>query len=114
MNFFEEDPMSLPQDGQYYFNILVKTIAINPQQAEQYLGKGIDEIVYIDQITGPRPYIFYCYIDDELDKDIEYEIEYIPHCVVEVSESLGVSWWEMLDFDTEDPWRIDLDEEYYY
>lgn len=111
MNFFNEDPDTLPIDGQYYFNILVRTIAINPLVAEQYLGKGIDEACYIEKLTDPRPQLFYCFVDDELNPDIDYEIESYPHCVVEVSEQLGVSWWEMLDFDTEDPWRIDTEYE---
>lgn len=111
MNFFDEDPMSLPRDGQYYFNILVRTIAVNPRCAEQYLGKDIDEMCFIEKLTDPRPQMYYCFVDDELDEDLDFEIECFPHCVVEVSKSLGVSWWEMLDFDTEDPWRIDMEYE---
>ncbi len=111
MNFFDEDPMALPRDAQYYFNIVVRTIGVNPQYAEKYLGDNVDEICFLDKLTDPRPQMFYFFIDDELDKDMEYEIESYPHCVVEVSEQLGVSWWEMIDFDTEDPWRIDLNEE---
>lgn len=111
MNFFDEDPISLPNDGQYYFNILVVCAAINPANAEQYLGKGIDEIQYTENLTAARPYLLYCFIDDELDKDTEFEIECYPHCVVEVSEQLGISWWEMLDFESEDTWRIEPEDE---
>lgn len=111
MNFFDTDPVSLPKDGQYYFNVLVMCIAINPADAEQYLGKDVNEIQYIENLTAARPYLLYCFIDDELDKDTEFEIECYPHCVVEVSGQLGISWWDMLDFDTDDAWRIEPDEE---
>lgn len=109
MYFFDEDPMSLPNDAQYYFNICVTTIAIHPQCAEQYLGANVEEAIYTEQITSPRPRVYYFYIDDELDEDMEYEIENFPHCVVEISKTLGVAWWEMIDFDTNDLWRIDLE-----
>lgn len=112
MNFFDEDPMSLPCDAQYYFNVLVRTIAVHPSVAQEVLGGQTEEVIFTEDITSPRPTVTYCYIDDELDEDTEFEIECFPHCVVEISESLGVSWWDMLDFDTDDPWRIDLDEEY--
>lgn len=107
MNFFDEDPMSLPRDGQYYFNILVRTIAVNPSLAKKIFPEKIDEICFIGDITQPRPCVTYTFIDDELDDDIEFEIECHPHCVVEISQSLGVSWWDMLDFDTNEPWRIE-------
>lgn len=107
MNFFDEDPMSLPCDAQYYFNILVICVAINPQCSDEILGEGIEELTYIDKITDARPCAVFLYVDDELDDDIEYEMECYPHCVVEVSGQLGVSWWPMLEFDTDDPWRIE-------
>ena len=112
MNFFDEDPMSLPRDAQYYFNVLVRIIGIHPSLANEVLGKGIEEVCYIEDIAEPRPTITYCFTDESLDEDTEFEIECFPHCVVEVSQSLGVSWWDMLDFDTDDPWRIDLEEEF--
>lgn len=111
MNFFDEDPKNFQQSAQYYFNVLVKTIAIHPNLARQIFNTNIEEIFFIDKITSPRPNIIYCFIDDELDEDTEFEIEYFPHCVVEVSEITGVTCYDMLDFDTDDPWRIDLDEE---
>lgn len=114
MNFFDEKPHDLAPDGQYYFNVLVKTIAVNPQCADIMRQQNLDELVSIEHITDARPYIIYCYIGYHLDKDTEYEIECCPHCVVEVSATEGITWWDMLDFDTDDFWRIDLDEETYY
>ena len=108
MTFFDEDPKSLPEDAQYYFNVLVKIIAIHPDLAEHVFGADdIQEMCFIDEITSPRPSVIYCFVDDDLDEDTEFEIECYPHCVVEISQSLGVSWWRMLDFDPDDPWRID-------
>lgn len=109
MNFFDEDLKNT--DNEYYFNVLVTTIAINQNCTNRYLDSGINEITYIEKITSPKPQIVYCFVDNELDKDLEYEILNFPHCVVEVDAEKGIYWWNMIDFDTDDPWRIDLDEE---
>lgn len=111
MNFFDQDLEFFPSGAQYYFNVLVRVVAINPIHAEEILGQGVTEICSIEHITDPRPYIICFLIDDEIDKDTEYEIECYPHCVVEVDQKTGVFWWDMLDFDTEDPWEIIPEEE---
>lgn len=113
MSFFDEEPMSLPRDGQYYFNILVVCIGVSPQLMQENGFSDLLDIWDIQELTEPRPKIIHIYQDECLDEDIEYEMTYFPHCVVEVSPSLGVSWWDMLDFETDDPWRIDSDEENY-
>lgn len=110
MSFFDSDPNSCPRDGQYFFNILVVNIGINPNNSNQALGQGIKNLWNIQNIVEPRPYIIHIFEDEEIDDDLIFEITMIPHCVVEVSQSLGICWEHMLDFDTDDPWRIDIDE----
>ena len=109
MSFFDYDPMSCPRDGQYYFNILVTNIGINPLMENGPLDQGIVDFWDIQNINEPRPSITHVYIDDTLEEDIDLDITRVPHCVVEVSASFGISWEHMIDFDTDDPWRIDLD-----
>lgn len=107
MSFFDEEYLALPSDGQYYFNVLVFCIGVNPNKAIEVLGRGVQEVTYIDSINDARPHAEFFFIDETLADDVPYQIEEFQHCVVEVSEQLGVSWYEMLDFDTEDPWRIE-------
>lgn len=114
MQFYDEHPMHLPNDGEYYFNILVICIAISEDYADEILPEGVEDIWYCDHLTDPRPYAIHFYredpdemYDEEEDDCNDYEISYYPHCVVELSPTLGVTWFEMLDFDTEDLWRID-------
>ena len=107
MSFFDEEYMALPNDGQYYFNVLVFCIGIHPRKADEYLGVGVDEITYIDEINDARPRAFFFFVDDTLPDDTPFQVEKYPHSVVEVSDQLGVSWYDMLDFEPDDPWRIE-------
>lgn len=65
----------------------------------------MDSICYIEHITDPRPYILFVSVDEEIE-NIEYEE--FHHCVVEVSP-FEVSWYDMVDFETNTRWRFDVD-----
>lgn len=111
MSFFDEDPMALPCDGQYYFNVLMINCAINPRCAKEYLGEGVDSIWYMEKINEPRPYALYCYVEPMLkDTDTDYKIEREQHCVIEISNQMSPCWYPMLDFETPDSWAIELDD----
>lgn len=101
MNFFSEEPAHLPWDGQYYFNVLV--INIGTSNAIDADEDTFLDIWYIEALTCPRPIVVHLYYDDELE---EPTITYHPHSVVEISPTLGVSWYSMGDIESEDPWRI--------
>lgn len=111
MNFFDLDPGSFSKSSQFYFNVLVINVAISPQYAKEYFGNElIYEINYLEKLTDTRPTYIHFYVD-ELDEDAEFEMSYEPHCVVEVDRRNNVYWYDMLDFMTDDPWRIDTYDE---
>lgn len=98
MNFFDIEGKALPRDGEYYFNILVITIGFQKLEAAQ-------EIWYLNFIKLPRPVAICCYEDAELRPE-EIEVNLYPNSVVEVS-SLGVVWYEMISYDTNDFWDLE-------
>ena len=110
MNFFDIKPEAFPQDGQYYFNILVITVAMNTQTWQAVMEdvqiEGIQNIWYTDELTTPEPTATCLYLDKDLDKEeVDFCIAAHPHKVVEISNS-GICWYDMLDFDTDDLWGI--------
>lgn len=113
MNFFDIEPAALPQRSQYFFNIVVRIISVNPEVTRQALGiEGVDSICDIEHIMDSRPYILY--IDTDEEKEFgEYSYEEYSHCVVEVSP-FEVSWYNMLDSDVNTRWRIDTQWEIEY
>lgn len=110
--FYQFSPDSLPKGAQYYFNILVVTFVLSPQfqQEEEVISGEVDDIWFLDNLLDARPYIVHVYVDEEIDweeEDVDFMIDYEPHCVVEVGQNGEICWYDMIDFDTEDPWRID-------
>lgn len=97
MPFYDWDPKALPCDAQYFFNILILVIGINPKYQHKYLPNNICEMQYIEKITEPRPYAVFIFINDDLDEDTELDMQCIPHGVVEVSQQLGISWYRTDD-----------------
>lgn len=105
--FFDLDPSSLPSgNNQYYFNVLVKCIALRPGDMELPLIAGIVDLWYIEHITDPRPWVAHFYIDEENAKD---KVEEYPHCVVEVCENGELAWYPMIAWDTIDRWDFEKD-----
>lgn len=90
-DFLMEDPLGLPFDGQYYFFVTVFAVAIDN---DDFMGEGIEQYVYIDHLTDPRPWIIFFY------RDFEKDFHVYLDCVVEVSESYGVGWWRGEEFDS--------------
>ena len=111
--FFDLDPNALPADANtFYFNILIKDIALRPGDLELPSITGMSDLWYIDHITDARPWVAHFYIDkDNADDTV---VEY-PHCVIEIRDSGEVSWYHMIDYDTDDRWKLwdDDDEDYF-
>lgn len=115
MGFYDYDPMSLPKDAQYYFNILIIQVQVPLDKAEEVFGSpDITSYWNIEGVNEPRPYAVCFYTeeelfeeeDDEFYEDIEIASLYLyPHCVIEVDPNLGVSWYNMFDEDYGDLWR---------
>lgn len=104
--FFDESEYDLPKDAQYYFNILVICVAVSPRYAQNIFDKDIIDIWDIQQITNPRPNVVHVFVDKHIDEDIDFLIECFPHSVVEIDQQ-KIGFYDMIDFDTNDPWRID-------
>lgn len=114
MSFYDIDPMTLPAEAIYYHNVLMICVAITPKN---WQFDDMDEIWYLDQITSARPTAYIFYPDEDLEEEfddegnsIEFEIELISHCVVEVCDNNSVCWYPGDDndgeFNLKDSWRI--------
>ncbi len=93
----------MPNDAEYYFNILVVNIAIR-ESLQQGQEEVLSDIWDISCITEPRPYVVHLYTEDDsfFEEDENFIVEFYPNRAVEVSASLGVSFYDMLEEDEED------------
>ena len=104
-SFFDIPNQALPQNCEYYFNILVISIAVPVGTLE-----GVESIDDLSRIKNARPLYLSIYESEECKKD--WEISVYPHSVVEVNTKTNeVSWYDMIDFETERPWAIEPIEE---
>lgn len=80
----------MPADGQYYFDVCVINVAVR-----ESLQQEMDEIWDLSGILEPRPYVFHFFTDMDctFEEGRDWDIEVEHHCVVEVSDSLGVSFF---------------------
>lgn len=106
--FFDEPYLDLPEKAQYYFNILIISIAISPQYAQEIFQNKVINLWDIQGVNDPRPIAIHIYTSYHINKDFDYEVQCIPHQVLEVNEN-EISFYEMIDYDTSDPWRLDPD-----
>ena len=86
--FFDEPYNALPKDAQYYFNILIICVAVSPQYAQEIFQQNIIDMWDIQNINDGRPFA-------------------VHNQVLEVDPKLGISFYEMIDYDIDDPWRLD-------
>ena len=115
MNIFNIPPSSMPTDASYYFNVLVVNIAV--KESLQYgRNEFFSDIWDISHITDPRPFVVHLYAEDdnEFDDDENYIVELFANMAVEISQSLGISFYDMFDdeddegdIQLEDLWRLE-------
>lgn len=64
----------------------------------------------ISGVTEARPYAVHVYSDDnihqELERDEDFSVICIPHTVLQEHPTLGISWYRMIDWDTDTPWDL--------
>lgn len=103
MGFFDVNPMEMPFDAQYYFDVCVINIAVR-----ESLNGEFEDIWDLSGVLEPRPYVIHFFQDedDAFDEDRDWDVEIYHHCVLEVSDSLGVSFF------TTDSSDIDVEEEF--
>jgi len=101
MNFYELDPLGFPMGSQFYFNIVISTIAISYNST--LLPKDVFDYWYLGGVKESRPFAIYIYRNSHAPEN-EYEVETFTHCVLELDPDQTLCWYEMLDYDTEDPW----------
>ena len=77
--FFDEPYLQLPQDAQYYFNVLILCIAVSPQFAQEMFQNNIVDMWDIQKVTDARPIAIHIYITHHINKDFDYEIQCLPH-----------------------------------
>ena len=102
--FYEMSLAELPQGAKYFFNIVIALIAI-PVDSDYILPLNIQRYWYLGALTDPRPHAILFFRDASItDPSVEFEYEIIPHCVIAITQQQDVNWYEMVDYDTEDPW----------
>jgi hypothetical protein len=104
MSFFSKSPCLLPEGAKYFFNILVINIGINYDNLSEFFNNGSCSAWYLDAINNPRPYVIHFFASST---PYDWELIGYPHCVIEITPEQKISFYEMLDFGTSDPWRID-------
>ena len=109
-SFFDLPWQALPQNCEYYFNVMFIAVALPPGELAKISGvEGLWEITDISKIKEPRPMCVYYYEDDSAHT---WDIDVTPHTVVEINTKTNeMAWYDMLDFETESPWAIDPIEE---
>lgn len=100
---------ALPQNCEYYFNILTITVAVPVGTLQKTCGTT--EFHDLSRLKDARPIYLYMYEDEDEECDM-WETDAIPHTVVEVNTKTNeISWYGMIDFETERPWAIEPIEE---
>ena len=102
MLFFDIDADGFPKGAQFYFNLIITTIMIPINST--YLPLDIIDYWYLGGITGSRPFAIHIYRDGQ-QKTSQF-IETYPHCVLEIDPSGEICWYDMVDYDTKDPWDV--------
>ena len=102
MTFYEIDPLGFPEGAQFYFNLVIATIEISYES--DILPKDIYDYWYLGGIREARPFAIYIYRYHEKKNDNYYDVTAYEHCVLEIDENQEVCWYEMVDYETEDPW----------
>lgn len=74
-NFFDIPREFFSKNSDFYFNILVISIAVRPELMREYLGvDGIDSIWFLTHLTDSRPKFIYCYAEEKVESDLEFEV----------------------------------------
>lgn len=102
MLFYEIDPLGFPEGAQFYFNLVIATIEISYDS--DLLPKEIYDYWYLGGIKDARPFAIYIYRFSNHAKDNPYQVELYQHCALEIDPNQEVCWYDMVDYETEDPW----------
>lgn len=91
MNFFDLDPLGAPKDAQYYFDVCVIGVAVR-----RSLGGEFEDIWDLRGILEPRPFVYHFFQDEEdsFEDGDKWDVMVYHHCVVEISDMLGVCFYE--------------------
>ncbi len=82
--------MYLPHDARYYFNICIIHISIR-----RSCGGEFEDIWDLHGLTNSRPLVYHFYVDEDenFEDNRKWSIEICHHCVLEVSDTLGVGFF---------------------
>lgn len=112
--FFDLNPLGMPYNAQYYFDVCVINIAVR-----RSLAPTFEDIWDLSAVLCPRPYVVHLFADNNetFDEDMRYEVNIEHHCIVEVNgteigffttdssdDEDDVGWCDILDID--DFWRF--------
>lgn len=101
MTFYDIDPMAFPMGAKFFFNVVITTIAISYKS--DVLPKELYDYWYLGGIQESQPFAIYIYRSQDK-TDNTYEPEIYTHCVLELDEDQSICWYDMVDYETEDPW----------
>ena len=76
--FFDTPYSELPKRAQYYFNILIISIAVQPEVLTDILGhKNTVDLWDVQNINNARPTALHIYASYNLDRDSDYDARLI-------------------------------------
>lgn len=101
MTFYDIDPLAFPKGAQFFFNIVISTIAISYNS--DILPKELYDYWYLGGIKESQPFAIYIYrSQDKIDNNCNPDI--YTHCVLEIDPDQSICWYDMVEYETEDPW----------
>lgn len=108
--FFDINPLGMPRNAQYYFDVCVINIAVRRSLTHMF-----EDIWDLSAILSPRPHVIHIFADNDemFDRDIKYEVNIEHHCVVEVNGTeVDFFTTDSSNYDDEDGWYdlIDMDD----
>lgn len=102
--FFDFDANAFPQGAQFFYNIVIAIIVI-PYDSN-ILPLNILDYWYLDALCASRPFAIHIYRDATARSDGGFDVETYPHCTLELDPNYEVCWYNLIDYDTEDPWDL--------
>ena len=101
MLFFDIEPEGFPAGAQFFFNLVIGIIVI-PENST-LLPLDIIDYWYLGGISSSRPFAIHIYRDERATYNL---IDAFPHCVLELDKTGEICWYDLVDYETNDPWEL--------
>ncbi|MCM1217377.1 MAG: hypothetical protein NC548_23015 [Lachnospiraceae bacterium] len=69
----------------------------------------------LESVTAARPTVYHFFVEPNISVGLDFAVMVFPHTVISVNnKTTEVTFFDMIDFVTDDPWRIDFGEDEYW